>query len=55
MKICEYENVKCPYCGEEEHLLETQKCSISSISGPVPGHLITCKSCGGDFAITCQD
>jgi len=56
VKICEYENVRCPFCGEDEKLVERARCSIQpNKGGDIPAHAITCKSCGGTFAIECQD
>ena len=60
MKICEYDNVRCPYCGEEEHLGEVGPVAFPQRPperGPAiqPAHFVSCKSCGGDFVITCED
>jgi len=54
-KICEYENIHCPYCGSEkvEHreygFLEYRN------SPKVKVHIIGCPDCLGEFAITCAD
>ena len=58
MKICEYENVKCPYCQEGEKLSEMTKDSFEGKTpyvGVGPRHFIRCDSCSGEFAIPCQD
>ena len=63
MKICEYENVRCPYCGEEKKLTnvgahpfthrENREGELELHNGP--GHFVRCQSCGGEFIITCED
>lgn len=65
MKICEYENIKCPYCGEgeEEKLVNSGPHPFTHRVGngdnlhlvEGPGHFIRCKSCSGEFIITCED
>jgi len=58
VKICEYENVKCPYCQEGEKLSEMTKDSFEGKTpyvGVGPWHFIRCDSCSGEFAIPCQD
>lgn len=58
MKICEHENVKCPFCQEEEKLSDM---AIESFEGKAlyvgvgPWHFIRCANCSGDFAISCAD
>lgn len=61
MKICEYENVKCPYCGENDKLVDEGKvalyagCHAPPSVSQGPYHHIRCESCSGVFAIPCED
>jgi len=58
LKICEYENVRCPYCQESEKLADMAIDSFEGKSpyvGIGPWHFIRCESCSGEFAIPCQD
>ena len=63
MKICEYENVRCPYCGEEEKLMNVvphpfthrENCEGVLKLNEGPGHFVRCNSCCGEFIITCED
>jgi len=48
MKICEYEDVRCCYCGERERLKEMGKTTLNQ-------HEIFCLSCSGTFFIPCED
>jgi len=48
MKICEYEDVRCPYCGERENLKEEGKTELNQ-------HAVRCLSCLGLFFIPCED
>lgn len=61
MKICEYDNIRCPYCREQEELedvgyvsLDRQPLHIPTASLG-PWHYIRCKSCSGEFTIPCAD
>lgn len=63
MKICEYENVRCPYCGSD-HLAEmglgTAKYGVEMTNdGPkvaeVKVHAVRCVPCGGMFLVPCED
>jgi len=59
-KICEYDEVKCPFCGSEEveHLtygrLHFNYTSVDT-STQMGVHLIRCQKCLGQFAIPCED
>ena len=58
MKICEYENVKCPLCQESEKLADMAIESFDGKSpyvGMGPWHFLRCESCSAEFAIPCQD
>lgn len=65
MQICEYDNVKCPYCGEENNMIEISRCHIvlppsgadksAGISTSLSAHFISCRACGGVFSIPCED
>jgi len=66
MKVCEWDNVSCPYCKEnkEEYkdklnntygLKELTKVNIRSSTIYMLAHHVTCFSCGGDFFIPCGD
>lgn len=48
MKICEYENVRCPYCGESEQLVDECKTTLNQ-------HQIRCHRCLCLFFIPCED
>ena len=63
MEICEYKNIRCPYCGEGEQLdNEGPHPFTHRVNGPGnihllegPGHFVRCGSCSGEFIITCED
>ena len=62
MKICEYDNVKCPSCGEEGEANEDTTYGLKEIErgnyqGKVfgPMHLIHCFTCSMQFGIPCED
>jgi len=50
VKICEWENVRCPYCGGVD-LQEAGKFDM----GQAIMHTVVCRSCTEPFAITCHD
>lgn len=59
-KICEYENVKCPFCQSEdvEHVTygRLHFCRPPrDITTQMEVHLIRCKECSLEFAIPCED
>jgi hypothetical protein len=61
MKICEYDNVRCPYCNEEDKLedvgyvyLDREQMRIPTASLG-PWHYIRCAACSGVFIISCED
>ena len=66
MKVCEYDNVSCPYCRESERLNEMGPVDIDVLMTGLLGkkvkpgrvsrrvHMVTCV-CGGTFLITCED
>lgn len=63
MKVCEYDNIKCPSCGEEKEVNEDATCGLKEIGrgsyrgdnvfGPM--HLIHCFTCSMQFGIPCED
>jgi len=66
MKVCEWDNVNCPYCGEnkEEYkdgagnihgLKELARAGVRSSKMYRPVHHLICFSCGGEFFIPCED
>jgi len=58
LKICEYENVRCPFCQESEKLSDMAIESFDPKSpyvGLGPWHVIRCEKCAGEFAIACLD
>lgn len=58
MKICEYENIKCPSCQEEERLADMGIDSFEGNNiyvGLGPWHFLRCEKCQTEFAIPCQD
>ena len=66
MKVCEYDSVSCPFCGESEAeyedkagnsrgLKELAKVAIHSSMASRPAHHIFCFSCAGEFTIPCED
>jgi len=58
-KICEYDEVKCPFCGsgEVEHYTygRVHYSSMSATSITVNVHVVRCKACSLEFAIPCED
>jgi len=63
MKVCEWDDVSCPYCGESrEHrgnsafgLKELAPVSVHSSEISLPAHHLLCLSCAGEFFIPCGD
>ena len=66
MKICEYDDIKCPSCGESKPedqdnaqnnlgLKETARVVVRGGGIEMPGHLIHCLTCSIDFVIPCED
>lgn len=61
MKICEYDNIQCPYCGEKEKLTDAGFVSLDLKEPQIPTaslgpwHYIRCGSCSGEFTIPCAD
>ena len=58
MKVCEWEHVQCPYCGEDTALSEAGLVSVKGIEpGAVerPGHEMYCLKCNGAFVVPCED
>lgn len=59
-KICEYDDVKCPFCGSEnvKHYcygqLEYQYCQTKGLTY-VKVHVVRCPDCLGEFTIPCGD
>ena len=65
MKVCEYDNIKCPSCGEGSPEYEDSNrnlCGLREVDkgnyqgktfGPM--HLIQCLTCGIRFGIPCED
>ena len=67
-RICEYEHVKCPYCGSEEvedccygTLQYVEKSAESTLKRTNPFlttmqvHVVRCPKCLGQFTIPCED
>jgi len=66
MKVCEYDNVSCPFCAESEAehedkvgnsrgLKELARVVVYSSKASWPAHHISCLSCAGEFLIPCED
>jgi len=51
MKICEHENMRCPYCGSVKPPLQDKKTSVEGR----PVHEVMCADCLGTFWVTCED
>lgn len=49
-KICEYENVYCPYCKSAKVKDEGCQAEIRKQNS----HVVVCEKCGGTFAIPCE-
>jgi len=59
-KICEYEEVKCPFCQSEEveHIIYGRLhfgCLPLGTATQMEVHLIRCRKCSLEFAIPCED
>ena len=58
-KICEWDSVKCPFCGTDE--VEHNRYGILKDSGKdthnteYKVHIVTCPGCLGEFSIPCLD
>jgi hypothetical protein len=61
MKICEYDHISCPSCGETKPgnknrgLMQMGKVTVRRQGMHMLGHLIHCLSCSIDFVIPCED
>ncbi len=65
MKLCEYENIRCCYCGEDREgkLVNVRPVAFNHVINyrddlqihEGPGHFVRCESCSGEFIITCED
>jgi len=66
MKVCEWDDVSCPYCKENEEeykdevgntygLKELAKAAVRSSKMYMPVHHLICHSCMGEFFIPCGD
>lgn len=62
MKICEYENIKCPSCGEAREASENDTLGLKELERGTyqgktfgPMHLILCLTCGTQFGLPCED
>lgn len=69
MNICEYENLRCCYCGEPEKLQDAGRVYLPNSDldpeDPDPGdttrssygphHQVHCEACLGDFLVPCED
>jgi len=62
LKICEYDNVKCPGCSEEREANKDAPHGLKELErgnyqgkafGPM--HLIHCFTCSMQFGIPCED
>ena len=51
MKICEYEDIRCPYCGKKKVLKEVKPTQVDEFAN----HEIVCLECLGIFWIVCED
>ncbi len=58
LKICEYDKVKCPLCGEEEKIIDKGKGTMNAervMGHDMVCHIVFCRSCSIIFAIPCED
>lgn len=66
MKVCEFDHIGCPSCGENKPeykdgaentfgLKEGPKVVVRGGGIEMRGHLIHCLSCSLDFVIPCED
>lgn len=58
MKVCEYENIRCPYCGSIDKPLTIDNADVIVIH-PLQrkiflAHVVTCSKCSGVFCLPCE-